>query len=123
MKTNPILFCSALMLGCTTGNNYPTKYANTVCESMFACIDDDSIEAFTNYDDVEECKADQEEAIRDSSTFDAFEEGDADFNGEAAEKCLTEISEVQNDSDCDGNMNIISYLADASSEDCGDVYE
>jgi len=123
MKTNPILFCFALMLGCTTGNNYPTKYANTVCDSMFTCIDNESIETFTGYDDIDECKEKEEENYRESSIFDSFEEGDVEFNAEAADRCLNEIAEVKNDSDCDGEMNIISYLADAASEDCAEVYE
>ena len=123
MKTNPILLCSTLMLACTTGNNYPTKFANAVCDSMFACMDDENIELFTSYDNIEECKIEEEEKLRNSSAFDSFEEGDLVFNKENAEKCLTEITEVQQDSDCNGDMNIVSFLADAANEDCADVYE
>ena len=123
MTNKPFFLLSALMIACTTGENYPTKYSTSLCETMYACIDNDTIETFLNYDDVEECKSEQESDFRETTTYDSYEEGDLTFNKEAADSCLEEINEVQSDSDCDGEMDVFSFLADMSSDDCTEVYQ
>ena len=123
MKTTNLFLCSLILGACTTGNSYPAQYANAYCSSLYKCVDADSVEFIYNYDDVAECKEKEEENIRSSSTFDSFEEGDLEFNSEAAEECLSEMTEVQSDSDCTGNMDIISFFADSISNQCSKVYE
>ena len=123
MKINLIILSGVLLTACTTGNNYPQQYAKSFCKSAFTCMDNETIEFLYSYDSEEDCLLDQEKVMRDSSDFDAFEEGDLGFNKEAANLCLTEIEEVVSDSDCDGNMDFFSFLADASSDECDEVYE
>ena len=110
-------------MGCTTGNNYPQKYADTICSSAFECLSADEIDLFLGYDNIEECKESEEKTMRESSNFDSFEEGDVAFNKEAAEQCLMEISEVREDSDCNGSMNIVSWGIDIANDACFDIYE
>ena len=63
------------------------------------------------------------ENFRSSSLYDSYEEGDLIFNDEAAQECLSEMTEVRQDSDCDGDMNILTYFNDAISSECSNVYE
>ena len=123
MKHPKILFPVMILVSCTTGNNYPKKYADTICSSAFECLNEDEIDLFLGYDDIEECKESEERTMRESGNFDAFEEGDVEFNQEAAEQCLMEISEVREDADCNGNMNIIKWGVDIANEACFDIYE
>jgi hypothetical protein len=123
MKINFFILSSVFFTACTTGNTYPKQHAKAFCKSAFTCMDNESIEFFYSYDSEEDCLIDQEKLLRESSGFDAFEEGDLAFNNNAANLCLTEMEEVLSDSDCDGEMDLLSFLADASSDDCSDVYE
>ena len=68
---------------------------------------------------VEECIATESSNTR--GGFDSFQEGDATFNKENAQACIEEAEQVLSDSDCDGNMDILSFSADAMTESCGDV--
>ena len=124
MNINPILLLP-LIFGCTTGDNFPAKYANAYCSSLFACVDTDSaeFEFLYKYDNAAECKEEEESNFRSSSLYDSYEEGDLVFNNEAAEECLSEMNEVRQDSDCDGDMNILTYFNDAISSECSNVYE
>ena len=125
MKINLIILSGVLLTACTTGNNYPQQYAKAFCNSLFSCVDmDDSLnEILYPYDNKEECLFEVEKSKRESSTFDAFEEGDVPFNSESADLCLTEIEEVVSDSDCDGNMDALSFSIDISNDECDNVYE
>ena len=123
MKHLKYLFPSFILIACTTGTNYPQKHAQTICSALFECVDEDAIDLFLSYDNIEECEASEEQIIRNSGDFDAYEEGDAEFNKEAAEQCLNEILEVRADSDCNGNMNIVNWGIDIASSSCDKVYE
>jgi len=123
MKTNLILITSIFTVACTTGDNYPTKYATVTCETMYACIDNGLIESILSYDNQEDCIASTEEDVRESDDFSDFTDGNKDFQKDAAESCLGEIEEVQSESECDGDMNPITYIQDIASEDCSEVYE
>ena len=39
-KVYPFLL---VLTACTTGGNYPDKYASALCETTYACIDNDDI--------------------------------------------------------------------------------
>ena len=125
MNIQGTLLFSTLLIGCTTGDNFPSKYANAYCSSLFSCVDTESVEFefLYKYDDVSECKEEEESNFRSSSLFDSYEEGDLAFNEEAAKECLEEMNEVRQDSDCDGDMNILTYYNDAISSECANVYE
>ena len=112
----------AMVTACTTGGNYPEKYASTLCETSYACLDNDDIELVSGYDNEEECVAEESSKFRGSSIYDEFEEGERSFNKDAANACLTEIEEVQRDSDCDGSMSAWTFLNDIQSDDCADVF-
>ena len=86
MKNTNLILCSLLLGACTTGNSYPAQYANAYCSSLYQCVDSDSIEFVYSYDNVSECKEEEEKNIRNSSYFDSFEEGDIAFNKEAADR-------------------------------------
>lgn len=113
-----ILFLSA----CTTGGNYPEQYAKALCETTYACLDDDDIETVSGYDDMDECIVELTSEIRSSDVYDEWEEGARSFNKEAASGCITEIEEVQQDSDCDGSMSAWTFFTDIQSDDCDDVF-
>ena len=112
----------ALLTACTTGGNYPDKYASALCETTYACLDNDDIELVSGYDNEEECIAEISSDFRSSDTYDEYEEGERKFNQEAAGACLTEIEEVQQDSDCDGSMSAWTFFTDIQSDECGEVY-
>ena len=121
------LFITTFTTGCLTGNSYPEHYAQAYCESLFTCVPGDQIELATSllstpYETVEECIATESSNTRGSVGFDSFQEGDATFNKENAQACIEEAEQVLSDSDCDGNMDILSFSADAMTESCGDVY-
>ena len=119
---NRLLPFLALLTGCTNGGNYPDKYASALCETTYACLDNDDIELVSGYDNEEECIAEISSDIRSSNTYDEFEEGERGFNKEAANACLTEIEEVQQDSDCNGSMSAWTFFTDIQSDDCDDVF-
>ncbi|MEC7988021.1 MAG: hypothetical protein VX278_22830 [Myxococcota bacterium] len=125
MKFQPALLIGLLSIGCTTGNSFPSQYANAYCSSIFSCVNTDSaeFEFLYQYDNVAECKEEEESNYRSSSLYDSYEEGDLTFNKESAEECLSEMNEVRSDSDCDGDMNILTFFSDALSEECANVYE
>ena len=76
----------------------------------------------SGFDNEEECIAEISSDIRSSNMYDEFEEGERKFNKEAANACLTEIEEVQQDSDCDGAMSAWTFFTDIQSDDCDDVF-
>jgi len=112
-----------VLLRCITPDNYPQRFADAVCLGIFECLDGADVAFFTGYDDLEDCQEEQMAAIINSPSYDAWEEDEADFNLDSARSCLEEIIEIREDSACDGDMNIISFLADASSDDCADIYD
>ena len=74
-----------LLTGCLTGDNYPAQYGNAVCRSLYQCAASESdIEAIFGYDDESECREDQEEAVASGAAYDAYEEGDREFDADAA---------------------------------------
>lgn len=115
-----ILFLSTL--ACTTGANYPENYATAICETAYKCMNNSDIETFTGYDDVVDCKQEWTSDLMNTSDYEAWEEGDMAFDREKANICLTEITEVQQDSDCDGEMNFFDFVSDTSSDACDEVY-
>ena len=117
------VFMLFLLFGCLTGNNYPTQLANAACKTGYACLDPDQIEDFLGYENIEECISKTESDTRSSDSFKDFEAGSKDFNKENAELCLSEVLEVQQDSDCDGEMDVFSFFGDIYTEECFNVYE
>jgi len=111
-----------LLFACTTGTNYPRKKAEATCKTVYTCIDPDVIEDFL-YDNIDECMDELESQYKNETSYEAFEEGDKDFFIDNADACLQEILEVQNDSDCDGNMDPISFWLDITTEECSEVYQ
>lgn len=111
------------LFGCVTAKNYPEHFAENACKTMFTCVDNDDIDTFLQYDNEEECVADILKEGESSSVYTDWEAGDKEFNKENAESCLTEISDVQDDADCDGSMNALSFMIDVYSEDCQEVYQ
>lgn len=112
-----------LFLGCLTGNNYPSQLANATCKTGYTCLDQDQIEDNLGYNNIEDCISELESEVRSSESFKAYESGSNDFNKDNAELCLSEVNDVQNDSDCNGNMNILSFFIDIAAEECTQVYE
>ena len=112
-----------VLLSCITADNYPQRFADAVCLGIFECLGSSDISFFTGYDDLEECQEDQTAAILNTAGYDSWEEGDADFNQRSARNCLEEILEIREDSACNGSMNVLSFLADAGSDDCVDIYD
>lgn len=111
------------LMGCLNGESYPEKFAISICETAYMCLDNGDIERFTQYDGVEDCIADWQDAILDSAGYEAWQEGDAIFNKENAKLCLAEINEVQVDPECDGSMNALSFFQDIQTEACDSIYE
>lgn len=115
------------LTGCVSGNNYPDSYASAYCGTIYACFEADSIEDNSDWDDISECRDEVAESIMDGSDYDSWEEGDATFDGDAAENCIDEVLEFRSDSDCSGDdWNIFTWAAfviDVSHEDCGSVYD
>ena len=119
-----VLFAFATLgSGCLTGNSYPEQYADAYCESLFTCVPSNQIDLATSYDSVDECVSEVSEAIRESSVFDSFQEGDSTFNKENAESCINEAAQMLTDDSCDGELDIVSFSLDATESDCSDVYE
>ena len=114
---------SSVLLSCITADNFPERFADAVCLSIFECIDSGSIQLFTGYDNLDECQEQWERDFLNGDDYDSWEENDAVFNQANAKSCLTEISEVREDSSCNGNMDIITFITDVSSDDCDSVYE
>ena len=120
-----VLYALAFSLflgGCLSGGSYPSQRARVYCDSLFACVDENEIEFWTSYDDVDECVDEQTDVFEDSSGYQSFRDGDCPFNSDNAGSCLEEISEVRNDSDCDGNMGFLTFSLDAADQDCAEVY-
>lgn len=111
-----------LGLGCTTGENFPADYADAICTTAYKCMNNSDIETYTSYDDIEDCLADWMDNMTNTSDYEAWEEGELAFNKDMAKECLTEITEVQQDSDCDGSMNVLEFFSDIQSDSCSDVY-
>ena len=112
-----------LFVGCLTGNNYPSQIANSTCKTGYTCLDKDQIEDFLGYNNIDECISELESEVRSSDSFKDFESGSKDFNKENAEMCLSEVLDVQNDSDCNGNMDVFSFFVDIAAEACSSIYE
>ncbi len=117
-----LLLASSFLAGCLNGGSYPQTYARAACASLFECVNNDEIDTWLNYDDVDDCESDVQSSIEDSADYDAWEEGDLEFNVDNADACIDEAAEIRNDSDC-GSMNALTFLVDASTEECGEVYE
>jgi hypothetical protein len=123
MNKFKILFIAGISsVGCTTGTNYPTKYANALCETSYKCLDADELELVFGYDDEDECISEVIEAMSSSDVYEDYQLGNNDFNGESAQLCITEVVDVQSDSDCDGSMNAWTFLSDIADESCNEVY-
>ena len=112
-----------LFFACTTGSNYPRKNATATCKTGYACIDQDVIEDFLGYDSIDECINDLEGQIQSTDGYKDYENGSKDFYVDNANACLQEILDVQNDSDCDGNMDVFSFFFDVFAEECSEVYQ
>jgi len=117
------LLALLFVAGCpVTGNNYPATYARTACASVFLCVEDpNEIETWFGYDDEDECIEDQEEQVASSPAYDAYEEGDREFDADNANACLDEIDQIRDDSDC-GTMSLGAWLIDAAAEECSQVF-
>jgi len=110
-----------LLSGCLNGNNYPKQYANAYCSSLYACVDAEEIEFWTNYDDEDDCIADVQSEMEDSTTYDQYEEGDRTFDGDNGSACIEEADQIKDDSSC-GDMNALEFVADAATDECNEVY-
>jgi hypothetical protein len=124
----PVLFLVAISMGgCLSGGGYPDSYASAYCTTVFSCFEQDSVDDGTGWDNAADCKEKIAEDLRQTSTYDAWEEGELSFNSEAASACIEEIREFQDDSDCDGrDLDLFSYalfVLDVTHEDCDSVYE
>ena len=113
-----ILFLSA----CTTGGNYPDQYATTLCETTYTCLDNDDVEMVTGYDDMDECILELTTELKSNNVYTEWESGSRAFNKDAAEACLEEIKEVQNDADCNGSMSALTFFSDIQSDACNEVF-
>ena len=117
-----LLLILVVLSGCLSGTSYPKTFATTYCASMYVCVDEGEIETWLNYDDEADCRTNLQEDIEGSAAYDAFEEGDRTFDVDAANACLEEASQVRDDADCTGSMNILQFGLDAATEECEDVY-
>lgn len=110
------LVALAFVAGCpVTGDNYARTYARTYCAAMYLCVEDhESIEdnVLLGYNDEAECREEIEADWLGSSEYDAYEEGDREFDAEAADDCLEEADQVRDDSDC-GTMTVNQYVGDS----------
>lgn len=118
-RSIPLLF---LLTACTTGGNYPDQYAKALCETTYACLDNDDIEMVSGYDDMEECIFEIGVDVRTSDSYAEYDAGARSFDKEAAQACLDEITEVQEDADCDGSMNAWTFFTDIQSDACSEVF-
>ena len=114
---------AVLGTGCLTGNSYPDHYASAYCDALFTCVPEGQIDGLLGFDSVEECYAEKAEDIRNSSSFDSYQEGDHVFRKEKAESCIAEVDQMLTDDSCDGNMDILSFTLDAVESDCSEVYD
>ena len=111
------------LFGCLTGNSYPKQLASTTCETAFQCLDQDLIEDYFGYKDINDCIEEIEDTTRDSDAFSDWKNGSKDFIAENAEACLIEVKDVQNDSDCNGDMNALFFFGDIYTQECYEVYQ
>lgn len=121
-RSIPLLF---LLTGCITGGNYPDQYAKALCETTYACLDNDDIEMVSGYDDMEECIFEVGVDVRATDTYAEYDAGARSFDQEAAQLCLNEITEVQEDADCDGSMNSLRFISDMleiQSDACREIF-
>ena len=109
--------------GCLTGNSYPDQYASSYCDALFTCVPEGHIDGLLGFDSIDECTVETAEGIRNSSSFDSFQEGDLVFRKEKAESCIDEADQMLADESCDGNMDILSFSLDAAESDCSEVYD
>ena len=117
-----LLLLALSFTGCVNGDNYPTVLAREYCRSLFACVEDEgSIEIWTSYDDEAECREEETARTEDRLDYDQYEEGDRDFDSDAASACIDESAQIRDDSDC-GSMNLAEFLADTLTEECNEVY-
>ena len=112
-----------LFIGCLSGSSYPKQLATNTCQTAFKCVSQDEIEDYFGYNDVNDCISDIEDSVQKDSSYKDWKSGDNDFNKENAEACLSEITDVGDDSDCDGSMSIFSFLLDITTSECSQVYE
>ena len=121
-KFKILLIAGVTGFGCTTGSNYPTKYANAICETSYICLDSEDIELVFGYDNEDECVTEVIDAITSSDDYEDYELGNKDFDSDAADLCISEVVEVQSDSDCDGSMNAWTFVSDIASDACSEIY-
>ncbi len=115
-------FAIFMLSACTTGGNYPDQYATVLCETTYACLDNDDVEMVTGYDDENECILELTTEMKTSDVYAEWDSGARSFNKEAAKACLEEIEEVQNDADCDGSMSAWTFFTDIQSDACNEVF-
>ena len=121
-KMKILLITGLAGFGCTTGSNYPTKYANAICETQYKCLDEGDVEMVMGYDNQEECITEWIDVMTSADDYEGWQLGNNDFNREAADLCIGEVVEVQSDSDCDGSMNAWTFVNDIASDACSEVY-
>lgn len=121
--THRIVAVIALCAACSTGANYPDRYANEFCRSAYACIGAEAVESITLWDDEVECREETADIVASDPGFEGFEEGDCAYDPAAAKDCIAEVSEIRSDSDCDGDMGYLAFLADSIANECAEVYD
>ena len=123
LRSLALLLPLAFLLGCpVTGNNFPTQYANEYCAALYLCVEDpNDIEFWTQFDDEDECAEEIENGLLDSGRYEQYEEGDREFDQDAADSCLEEIRQVRDDNDC-GSMGYIEFNLDAEADFCPEAY-
>ena len=111
------------LVGCLTGQSYPERYSRTFCSSLFTCLSPENAEFWSGADSEQECVDNSAGAIESSELLDAWQEGDCEFDADAARLCLAEVDELRDDPDCDGAMNPLLFGLDQLDSSCFEVYD
>ena len=116
-----LIVIAGMGTGCLTGNSFPENYSSSYCNALFTCVSSDAIELI--YDTEEECDLEISSALKDSTTYDSFQEGDMTFNKDKANACIDEVEQMLSDDSCTGDMNIVEFALDSATSACDDVYQ
>jgi hypothetical protein len=118
-----LLAVMALTAACSTGLNYPDRYANEFCKSAYVCIGAEDVEAVTLWDNEAECAIETANIVMQDPGYEGYEEGDCTYDPAAAKACIAEVAQIRSDVDCDGDMGYIAFLTDSLASACANVYD
>ena len=112
------------LFSCVTGSNFPRKYAEATCRTGYECTDEDQLKDFLEYESIEDCINEIEGEYKNRQAFKDYESGLKDFFEDEANECIQEVLDVQNASECDGDMDVGIFMFDLFSvEKCSNVYQ